>query len=102
MNNDRSDERLDRLFALARTADLSRPEREAGFEGRVMARIGARRREETPFFAWTWRLVPFFAALVIIMGVWAYAVERQGGTDLSAVTKIGGEETMLMAYLTGE
>jgi hypothetical protein len=59
---------LDRLYEAARseTADTSRVE--FAFETRLMARI--REDQSSSIFTWAWKLAPFFAAVVIAVGVW--------------------------------
>ncbi|MGD1074610.1 MAG: hypothetical protein ABR903_00820 [Thermodesulfovibrionales bacterium] len=102
METDQNDSRLDRFFAAAREAELYDPKKEYGFESRVMAEIRAKREGQIPFFVWAWRLIPVFISIVILLGIWTYSSESRYTTDLSAVTRIGSEETMLTASLTGE
>jgi hypothetical protein len=102
METERDEERLDKLFAAARQCAPYEPDIEAGFETRLMARIRAERKREAPFPVWAWRLVPAFLTLVILLGIWAYKAETHDATDLSAIAKIGNEETVLTAFLTGE
>jgi hypothetical protein len=102
METDPSNDRLDRLFTAARRAEPFKPSGEFGFETRVMAKIQAKREGQAPFHLWAWRLIPVFVSLVILLGIWIYMAESRYETDLSAVTKIGNEEAMLTAFLTGE
>jgi len=102
MENDPKDTKLDRLFAAARRADFYPPEREFGFETRVIARIRSERENQKSFLIWEWRLIPFFISLIIFLGIWIYAFEPRPAIDLSALTHSGNEEAMLTAYLTGE
>jgi len=102
METDRNDDELDRLFTAAREAKLYDPQREYGFESRVMATIRARREDQTPFLVWAWRLIPFFISIVVLLGIWARTSESPFTTDLSAVAKIGNEDAMMTAFLTGE
>ena len=102
METERDEERLERLFAAARQHRPYEAGSGAGFETRLMARIREERKRETPFPVWAWRLVPVFFTLVILLGIWAYKAETRDTTDLSAITKIGNEETVLTAFLTGE
>jgi len=102
METERDEERLERLFAAARKHAPYGPDIETGFETRLMARIRAERERETLFPVWAWRLVPVFFTLVILLGIWAYQAETREGTDLSAIARIGNEETVLTAFLTGE
>ena len=102
MENDPRDAKLDMLFAAAREAELYPPEREYGFETRVMARIRAEKEKQQSFLIWEWRLIPFFVSLIIFLGVWIYTSESHPTIDLSALTHSGNEEAVLTAYLTGE
>jgi len=102
MENDRKDNKIDRLFAAARKAELYEADREYGFETRVMAKIRAKREGRMPVFLWAWRLIPGFVSIVIFLGIWILASESSHVIDLSAVTGIGNEEAMLAAFLTGE
>ncbi|HAM49386.1 MAG TPA: hypothetical protein DCP92_01300 [Nitrospiraceae bacterium] len=102
MKTDPSDEKLERLFAAARKAELYKPSRELELETRVMAKIRATHQGQMSFLSWTWRLVPALVCVVILLGIWTYATEPHYTVDFSAVAKIGNEETMLTAYLTGE
>ena len=102
MENDPNENTLDRLFAAARKAEPYRSSEEYGFEARVMARIRAQREGQMPFFLWSWRLIPLFVSVVLFLGIWTYAFESQPVIDLSAITRIGNEETTLTAFLTGE
>lgn len=62
------DPMLDRLFEAARgeAPDTSRVE--FAFETRLMARI--REEQSSSLSTWAWRLAPFFAAVVIAVGLW--------------------------------
>lgn len=102
MEDDPRDEKLDRLFAAARRAEPYCANREYGFESRVMAKIRAKREEETPFLTWSWRLIPVFVSLVVLIGIWIYAAGPSYAIDLSAISGTGSEETTLIAFLAGE
>jgi len=102
MENDPTENKLDRLFAAARKAEPYASGVECGFETRLMARIRAKREGQMPFLLWTWRLIPVFVSVVIFLGVWIYAFESHPAIDLSAIIRIGNEEATLTAFLTGE
>lgn len=102
MEDDPRDNKLDRLFADARKAELYRQDLEQGFEARVITRIRAEGEARPPFFVWAWRLIPVFVSIVIVLGIWTYLSESNQRIDLTAVASIGSEDTMLTAYLTGE
>lgn len=102
MEDDLKDRKLDELFAAARRAELYDANREYGFETRVMAKIRARRELKTPVLVWAWRLIPVFLSVVVLLGIWTSVSEPKHLTDLSEVARIGNEEAMLVASLTGE
>jgi hypothetical protein len=89
-----NDEQLNRLIAAARQAPPETGRAEFGFETRLLARLRAERPRGTPWLAWTWRLAPVFAAIVIALGIWTFT-----GTSPQAATE---EETLLVALLASE
>jgi len=96
------DNDLDRLFAAARKAELYKTEREYGFETRVLARIRAKRTENRLFLFWSWRLMPFFALVVICLAIWLSFFEASHASDLLAGSESGYEDAVAVAYLAGE
>ena len=72
---------LDKLFQAARADKPATARAEYGFETRLMARLRAERSRPV-----TWRLLPAFAAIVIVLGVWNRAVF----TPVSVETALGG------------
>ena len=102
MEDDRDNDRIERLFAAVRKAHLYDAKLEYGFETRVMAKIMEQRNAQKPFFSWAWRLVPAFVSAVLILGMWTYMTEHKELLDLSSITGINSEETLLVASLTGE
>ena len=102
MERDPDDQKLDRLFAAARKTEFYPSKKEFGFETRVMAAIRAKREGQTSLLMWTWRLIPVLVSLVIVLGSWIYVTESRSSIDLSAVARIDNEDTVLVAFLTGE
>jgi len=100
--SDPSDVRLDSLFAAVREAGYRGLEVEHGFETRLMARIRAGRERRSPFFLWTWRLMPAFLSIVVLMGIWVFISESHSSVDLSAITRIGNEDSTVVAFLAGD
>jgi hypothetical protein len=95
------DDRLERLFAVARTARTDTARVEYGFETRLLARLRAERERPALWAAWTWRLIPAFAGVVLALGVWHCAVP--GGEDADPATALAaGFDQELVAYFTGE
>ncbi|MBA4387173.1 MAG: hypothetical protein C0404_04270 [Verrucomicrobia bacterium] len=62
-------DRLDRLLVAVRAARMDTSRVELGFEARLLSRIRAQREETALWGAWAWRLIPAFAALVIVLGL---------------------------------
>lgn len=68
---------LDRLFEAARSEAPDTSRAEYAFEARLMARI--REEQGSSIFTWAWKLAPFFAAVVIAVGLW----NRPTATELN-------------------
>ncbi|MEI6085435.1 MAG: hypothetical protein WCS70_14205 [Verrucomicrobiota bacterium] len=71
----------DKLFKAAREAKPDTSRAEYGFETRLLARLRAERSQPI-----SWRLLPVFAAIVLMLGVWNRAVF----TPVSLETALGG------------
>ena len=97
----KSDDRLNRLFSMAREAEPDASGLEAGFETRLMARIRARR---TPVFwgSWSWRLVPVFTAVVIAIGALYYVSPQAPQFDIHAAITAEFDNTMSQNILGGD
>ncbi|MGC2062417.1 MAG: hypothetical protein WA610_05515 [Thermodesulfovibrionales bacterium] len=102
MNDDPEDNKLDRLFAAARTAEFYNTNQEYGFETRVLARISEGRKEGRSFLVWSWRLMPFFASLAICLAIWFSFFEPSHASELIAGAGVGYEDAMIVASLAGE
>jgi hypothetical protein len=100
MNND-AEEKLNALFAAARTAGRDTTGLEFGFETRLAARL----REENggSVSAWAWRLCPFFAALALAVAWWGYAsVREDAAARIAAETTPENAEQVLLTYVMGD
>ena len=84
------DETLDRLFAAAREHQADTRRLDLGFEGRVLSRV--REERSGAWFSWAWRLCPYFAALALAAGAWAYVHGDRlpDGESLTATLRGGG------------
>ena len=102
MENDRDDDRMERLFAAARKSQPYNTHLEYGFETRIMAQIRELSSGPKPFFSWAWRLIPALVVVVMMLGAWTYISEQRQLIGLSSIAGINNEETMLVASLTGE
>jgi len=99
---DNTDEKLDRLFAAARSVSPDTSAREDFFETRVVARIRERRESRQPWFSWAWRLAPVFVVAVIVLGSASLLLDRDGSADIFSAIANGHDEYQVVAYLEGE
>ncbi len=65
-----SDEDLDKLLAQARLMRPATERQEFAFETRLRARL---REDSESLGSWSWRLVPWLAAVVLALGVYSWA-----------------------------
>jgi hypothetical protein len=87
-----------------RKARLLKPDTgavEAHFETRIMAALEEKRREQDLWYAWTWRLVPWFAAIVIIIGIGSFTVDPDRSSDLFAVFLSSDDDYQVTSMLSG-
>jgi hypothetical protein len=97
-----SDERLDKLFALARSGQPDASTRQDHFETRVMARLRERRQTTSPWYFLAWRMIPIFAVIAAISAVCSMTFTPSHSGDLFAAISSGQEEYLANSYLTGE
>ncbi len=100
MRDDR-DEFVDRLFRAGRARRVDFAPLEEHFETRLMAGIAERRETRGMWSAWAWRLVPWFAALLIMVGASGLILERGRSGDLFA-TFAGDDEFQVSSLFMGE
>ncbi|HXI84239.1 MAG TPA: hypothetical protein VNL17_09130 [Verrucomicrobiae bacterium] len=94
-----NDDQLNKLFAAARGVKPDTSRAEYGFETRLMAHLRTEREQAVPWYAFAWKLVPAFAAIVVALGVWTYAGSNI--TDLQSAIAGDHEENALATYVTG-
>ena len=94
-----NDEQLNQLFQAARGSRPDTSRAEYGFETRLVAALRENREQPTPWAAFTWRLMPVFATIVVVTGAWSYNVQSQTGAEATLGT---GEETALAGLVGGE
>jgi hypothetical protein len=92
-----NDDHLDHLFGAARQAKPDTSRAEFGFETRLLARLRAEREQTAPWFAWMWRLVPVFAAVVLALGIWNYVALDADTADWHGVITAGQENVTQLA-----
>jgi hypothetical protein len=100
--SDNGDERLDRLFAVARTTRVDTSVLEEHFETRLMARLRERRGAGIPWYALMWRMVPVFAVVVVLIAVYNTSLKPVSSDDLFAAISSGQEESLAQNVLAGE
>lgn len=86
----KADDLLNELFQSARENAPETSRAEFGFETRLMARL--REERGASWMAWSWKLCPFFASLVLVAGARCYvntSFEPDADTLLSVVSDRG-------------
>lgn len=68
--NSHPDPELDVLFATARAHRPDTSATEYAFETRLLARLRAARSTDSVWAVVSWRLVPFFAACMVVLTLW--------------------------------
>jgi hypothetical protein len=94
-----NDEKLDKLFATARGVKPDTSRAEYGFETRLMAHLRTERGPTMPWYAFAWKLVPTFAAVVVALGVWTFIDSNTG--DLQSAITGDHDENTLATFFTG-
>ncbi len=102
MKAEPEDDKLDKLFAAARKAELYDKGTEYGFETRVLARIRADRAEDKSFLFWAWRLMPFFVLVVMCLTIWISFLKPSHSSVLIAEAGSGYDDAVVVSYLAGE
>jgi hypothetical protein len=89
MNESVPDSKLDTLFARARGQRPDTSRAEYGFETRLMARLREQRQPDAASL-WsvvTWRMVPFFAACIVVLALWQAEV-ASASTDAATAAAL--------------
>ena len=95
------DERLDKLFSAARSIKPDTEAVEAYFETRLLARLEEQQSNLALFQAWSWRLMPWLASIVIIVGIGTLVYDPVRSSDLFAQFTSGYEEYQTTTLLAG-
>lgn len=98
---DERDEFLDGLFRKARLMKPDADAMEEHFETRLMAVMEEKRRDQAVWSAWTWRLVPWLAIIVVIVGIGAFTVDPVQSSDLFAAFTGGDDDYQITSMLAG-
>ena len=88
-------DKLDQLFQAARATRPDTARVEFGFETRLRARLLT---EPPPWFMFAWKLLPIFAAVVLVLGAWNYA---SAPLDLPAILGCHANGDLLLDALVG-
>jgi len=98
---DDMEDKLERLFAAARSEPGETETAEEFFEGRLMARLRERAEARRPWYALAWRCVPAFAVITVILAVCSITIGQPAPTDLFASIS-GQEEFLAKGFMSGE
>lgn len=98
---DERDELLDGLFAAARTMRSDTTAVEELFETRLLARIAERRSSQLLWSVWSWRLVPLFTVVAVVIGLGSVFIDPARSTDLFTSFTNGYEEFQAASLLAG-
>lgn len=98
---DRHDELLDKLFMTVRSDKPDTAAVEEHFETRLLARMGEEQAGWALWPDWTWRLIPWFATLVIIVGVGSVVYDPIRSSDMFAQFTNGYEDYLTTSLLAG-
>ena len=98
---DNHDKLLDNMFAALRSRKPDTAAIEAHFETRLLARLEEHRSSPTAWFVWTWRLIPWFTTIVVLVGIGSVLYDPTRSSDLFAPFTNGYEEYLTTSLLTG-
>ena len=91
------DAQLDALLRAARKAAPDTSRAEHAFETRLAARL--REERSGSWFAWAWRLSPYFAALAIASAVWCrMSIGLEADADTLLDTVRSSSQPSLLAW----
>ena len=99
---DNADDRLEQLFAAARSGGLETAPLEEHFETRLMARIAERNTLSPPWYLFAWRMIPGFAVATLITAACSMIFNPTRYSDLFAGITVGKEDNITISSLVGE
>jgi hypothetical protein len=100
--NDNKGDKLDGLFAAARSVRVDTSVCEEFFETRLMARLREKRNGTQVWFSWIWRLVPVFVIVIVALGSTSLILDRDSSADIFSAIANGHDEYQVVAYLEGD
>jgi hypothetical protein len=98
------DEREKLLNDLFRKARLMKPDTgalEEHFETRLMASMEEKRSDQALWSVWTWRLVPLFAVMVIVVGIGNFAMDYGNSGDPFAAFTSADDDYQITSMIAG-
>jgi hypothetical protein len=98
---DKRDETLDKLFQTVRAMKPDTVAVEEYFETRLLARIEEKRSNRAAWSIWSWRLIPVFSAIVIIIGLGSILIDPARSNDPFASFTNGYDEYLATSSLVG-
>ena len=97
-----ADDRLERIFAAARSGGPDTAPLEEHFETRLMARIAERNALNSPWYLLAWRMIPGFAVATLIAAACSMIFNPIRYSDLFAGITTGKEDRITISSLAGE
>ena len=96
------DDKLETLFAAARSESIDTERAEDFFEARLMARIREQREVRRPWYELVWRYVPAFSMVTVVLVVCSITIGWSAPTDLFAAISSTQEESLSKSFMSGE
>ncbi|WP_420265348.1 hypothetical protein [Candidatus Magnetominusculus dajiuhuensis] len=91
--------RLDELFREVRNSRPDTSGLERNFETRLARRFHAKKENQWNIYEWSWKLMPYFIALIILLSTLGFGVTSHKQKDYYYTYTTGLEQTVLMAYM---
>jgi len=92
---------MDRLFLSVRSEKPDTAAIEEHFETRLMARLEEQRISQAFWPVWTWRLMPWFVTIVVIIAIGNAIYDPMRSSDLFATFTNGYEDFLTTSLLSG-
>jgi len=96
------DDKLDRLYRLARDVQTDTSLLEDHFEARLMARIRERRSEQAEWLSWTWRFARAFSILAVFLGIITLTLDSYRSQDTFTSLINNQEQQIMISCLAGD
>jgi hypothetical protein len=98
---DEKDELLDELFRKSRLMKPDTGSVEEHFETRLLAVMEEKRNDQAVWSAWSWRLVPWLAIFVVIVGIGSFTIDPVRSSDLFATFTSSDDDNQITNMLAG-